>query len=71
MDERGLTECTVRDGRIDTGYEQFRLLVLFGLLFVCAKSGLFDPLAMVIPLVFVRPVITVYEFFRKKEDKKA
>ena len=48
-----------------------RLLVLFGLLFVCTKSGLFDPLAMVIPLAFVRPVITVYEFFRKKEDKKA
>ena len=29
VDERGLTECAVRDGRIDTGYEQFRLLVLF------------------------------------------
>lgn len=48
-----------------------RLLVIFGILFVCAKSGLFDPLAMVIPIVFLRPVITVYEFFRKKEDKKA
>lgn len=48
-----------------------RLLALFGILFVCVKSGLCDPLATVIPIVFVRPVITVYEFFRKKEDKKA
>lgn len=48
-----------------------RLLALFGILFVCVKSGLCDPLASVIPIVFVRPVITVYEFFRKKEDKKA
>ena len=48
-----------------------RLLAIFGILFVCAKTGLCDALAMVIPLAFVRPVITVYEFFRKKEDKKA
>lgn len=48
-----------------------RLLVIFGILFLCAKSGHFDPLAMVIPLAFVRPVITVYELFRKKGDKKA
>ena len=48
-----------------------RLLALFGILFVCVKSGLCDPLATVIPNVIVRPVITVYEFFRKKEDKKA
>lgn len=48
-----------------------RLLAIFGILFLCAKSGHFDPLAMVIPLAFVRPVITVYELIRKKEDKKA
>lgn len=48
-----------------------RMLAIFGILFLCAKSGLCDPLAMVIPLAFARPVITVYEFFRKKEDKKA
>ena len=47
-----------------------RLLAIFGILFVFAKTGLCDPLAMVLPLAFVRPVITVYEFFRKKEDKK-
>ena len=45
----------------------FRLLVLFILLVVCAKSGIFNLIALVLPLVFVRPVLTVAEFFRKKE----
>lgn len=43
-----------------------RMLALAGILFVCAKSGLFDLIALVLPLVFVRPTITVAEFFRKK-----
>ena len=43
-----------------------RLLVLAGGLILCAKSGVFDVLALVLPLVFVRPVITLAEFFRKK-----
>lgn len=53
------------------GSYMIRLLAIFGILFVFAKTGLCDPLALVLPLAFVRPVITVYEFFRKKEDKKA
>lgn len=53
------------------GSYMIRLLAIFGILFVFAKTGLCDPLAMVLPLAFVRPVITVYEFFRKKEDKKS
>ena len=43
-----------------------RMLVLAGILYACAKSGLFDVVALVLPLVFVRPTITVAEFFRKK-----
>lgn len=43
-----------------------RMLAIAGILFVCAKSGLFDVIALVLPLVFVRPTITVAEFFRKK-----
>ena len=35
-------------------------------LILCAKSGVFDVLALVLPLLFVRPVITLAEFFRKK-----
>ena len=48
-----------------------RYAVLFIVLFACAKSGLFNLLALVIPLVFVRPTLTVAEFFRKKGEPKA
>lgn len=48
-----------------------RLLVLFGILFACARSGLFDTIALVLPLAFVRPVLSLSEFFRKSGEKKA
>lgn len=44
----------------------FRMIAIFVILFACVKSGLCDALASVLPLVFVRPVLTVAEFFRKK-----
>lgn len=43
-----------------------RLLVMAGVLILCAKSGAFDVLALVLPLIFVRPILTIAEFFRKK-----
>ena len=43
-----------------------RLLVMAGVLIMCAKSGVFDVIALVLPLIFVRPILTVAEFFRKK-----
>lgn len=46
-----------------------RMLAIFVILIAFAKSGLCDPLAMVIPFVMVRPTITVVEFFRKAGDK--
>ena len=42
-----------------------RLLILGGLLALFAASGFFDVLALVLPLVFVRPVLMVKEFFKK------
>lgn len=42
-----------------------RLVVLFILLFAFAKSGLCNPIALAVPLVFARPTITIAEFFRK------
>lgn len=48
-----------------------RFAVLFLLLFACAKSGLFDVVALVVPLIFVRPTLTLGEFFRKSGEKKA
>lgn len=43
-----------------------RLLVLFVLMFALAKSGICDPVALILPLAFVRPVLMFGEFFRKK-----
>ncbi len=48
------------------GAYPIRLLVIAVILFACAKSGYFDVVAMVLPLAFVRPTLTVAEFFRKK-----
>ena len=41
-----------------------RLIVMAVVLFAAAKSGYCNVFALVIPLVFVRPVLTVGEFFR-------
>ncbi|MBQ8833962.1 MAG: ATP synthase subunit I [Oscillospiraceae bacterium] len=45
-----------------------RLIVLAIVLFAFAKSGLCNPVALVVPLIFVRPTITVTEFFRKSGE---
>lgn len=42
-----------------------RLIIMFVILFACVKSGLCNALASVLPLAFVRPIITIAEFFRK------
>lgn len=46
-----------------------RLVLLFIVMVVLTKAQLCDPLAMVIPLLFVRPVITVSELLIKKKSK--
>ena len=43
-----------------------RFLALAGVLVLCGISGYFNPLSLVLPLVFVRPVLTVSAFFRKR-----
>lgn len=43
-----------------------RQLLLFGVLILCAKSGVMNLLALVIPVLLVRPIITIAELFRKK-----
>ena len=45
-----------------------RLAMIFVILFACVKSGLCNVFAIVIPLLFVRPTITIAEFFRKSGD---
>ena len=43
-----------------------RLIGLFLILVLCAKSGVFNLIALVIPLVFTRPILTIAEYFNKK-----
>ena len=43
-----------------------RYIALFVILFLLAKSGVCNVLALVLPLAFVRPVLMLMEFFRKK-----
>lgn len=50
------------------GSYPIRMAVLFLILFAFAKSGLCNPIALVVPLVFVRPTITITEFFRKSGE---
>lgn len=45
-----------------------RTILLFVVLFAFAKSGLCNVIAMVVPLVFVRPILTIVEFFRKSGE---
>ena len=50
------------------GAYPIRMLVLAVTLILCAKSGYFNVVALALPLLFVRPTITIAEFFRKKGD---
>ena len=45
-----------------------RTAAMFIIFFALAKSGVCNVIALVVPLVFVRPTITIAEFFRKKGD---
>lgn len=44
-----------------------RYAVMIVVLFAGAKSGYCNVIALLLPMVFVRPIITFAEFFRKKE----
>lgn len=65
-------EQQVKEGQsmVKSSY-RLRLLVIGVLLFLLARSGHCNVLALVLPLFFVFPVITVIEFFRKSGEKKA
>ena len=48
-----------------------RMALLFILLALFAKSGKFHVLTLVLPLVFVRPTLSIAEIFKKKGDVTA
>ena len=45
-----------------------RMIVMAVVLFAGVKSGLCNVFALVVPLVFVRPVLMIGEFFRKSGE---
>ena len=45
-----------------------RIAVMFLVLFACAKSRHCNVIALVVPLLFVRPALMVAEFFGKKGE---
>lgn len=60
-------EQDVKQGKtLVTSSYFLRMIVMFVVLFACAKSGYCNTVALVLPLLFVRPILTVAEFFQKK-----
>lgn len=60
-------EQNVKGGKsLVTGSYVLRIGLMFVVLFACAKSGHFDVLTLALPLIFVRPIFAVAEFFQKK-----
>lgn len=47
-----------------------RMLVLFVLILVLAKTGVCNAISLVVPLVLARPILMVVEFFRKDGEQK-
>ena len=43
-----------------------RMIGLFAVLILLAKSGYFHPLALVLPLAFTRPILTIRELLDKR-----
>lgn len=48
-----------------------RMVLLAVIMFALVKSGLCNVIALVLPLAFTRPILTIGEFFRKSGEKKA
>lgn len=48
-----------------------RMILMAVVLFAFAKSGICNVIALVIPLVFVRFTLTLWEFFRRKPGDKS
>ena len=59
----------LRRGRADWKLPVWGYVALAGLLFAFYKSGLVDPFALVIPLLFVRIIILLKSFFGKGDKQ--
>lgn len=60
----------VKDGNAAVRSSMFvRLAVMALLLIVCAKSGYCNLIALLVPLLLSRPILTVYHFFGKPGEQ--
>ena len=50
--------------------QRMRLIVLFGLILLLAKTGVCNPIALVVPVLAATPILMVIEFFRKAGEHK-
>ena len=50
--------------------QSLRLLGMFALILVLAKTGVCNAIAMVVPVLLAQPMLMVIEFFRKAGDGK-
>ena len=66
--DRAMNQDVKSGKKLMQSFMMTRMLAIFVVLVVLAKSGLCNPLSMVVPFVMVRPTITVAEFFRKAGD---
>lgn len=48
-----------------------RLIGLFAVLVICAKSGIFNLITLVLPLAFTRLILTIADHFSKKGGNEA
>lgn len=59
----------VKGGKATVSLSQtLRLIVLAVVLFACIKSGYVNLLAILLPLVFTRPILSIVEFFKKPKE---
>lgn len=50
--------------------QSLRLLGMFALILVLAKTGVCNTIAMVVPVLLAQPTLMVIEFFRKADGEK-
>ena len=68
--ENGQSEQAAARARLAIqGGSVVRLLVLAGVYIVILSADVCDPLAAILPLLFVQPSLMVLEYFRKDDDK--
>ena len=46
-----------------------RMVALFLILFLLVKTQYFNVISLVVPLIFVRPALSIWEIFRKQGEK--